>query len=70
MLTEHSSNLSKEFAQLNNTYLAVWPDLAKFRHFGNILKVFGPFFEWPIQYLANFCTNLGIFMLLGKSSLL
>ena len=23
------------------TYLSVWPDLAKFRHFGNILKVFG-----------------------------
>ena len=43
MLTEHSSNLSKEFAQLNNTYQAVWPDLAKFRHFGNILKVFGQF---------------------------
>ena len=34
------------------------------------LNVFGQFFGWFILYLANFCTHFGIFMLLGKLSLL
>ena len=42
----------------------VWPDLAKFCNFGKILKVFGQFLGCLFYYLANFCTNFGIFMLL------
>ena len=33
----------------SNACLAVWPDLANFRHFGKILKIFRPF--WRV-YLA------------------
>ena len=48
----------------------VWPDLAKFRHFGNILKVLGNFWGF-IYYLAKFWTFFGkIRIPLGKFSLI
>ena len=48
----------------------MWPDLAKFRHFGEILKVIGNFWGF-IQYLEKFRTYFGkSFMPLGKFLLL
>ena len=46
--------------------LSAWPDLAKFCHFVNKLKVFGQIFGWFILYLANFCAHFGIFYASGQ----
>ena len=40
---------------------AEWPDLAKFRHFGKILKVFKISFVGVISFLQNFVSALAIF---------
>ena len=48
-------------------WLAVWPDLVKFRHFGKIFKYLGKFLGF-IYYLAKFWTYFC--MLLGKFSLM
>ena len=42
---------------------AVWPDLAKFRHFGKILKVFGQFLVGTFSILQTFEPTWVIFML-------
>ena len=44
----------------------VRPDWAKFRHFGNILKVFGQFLEDLLNIYQNFEPILAHFMLLSK----
>ena len=49
---------------------AVWPDLAKFCHFGKFLKVSGQLLWVFILVLSNFCTNFVIFILLSKLVLL
>ena len=46
--------------------LPVWPDLAKFHHFGKMLKVFEHFSELFKYYLANICTNFGNFYATGE----
>ena len=38
----------------------VWPDWVKFRHFGQILNVFGNIWEF-IEHWAKFWTKLGKF---------
>ena len=48
----------------------VRPDWAKFRHFGNILKVFGQFLEDLLNIYQNFEPILAHFMLLSKFWLL
>ena len=49
---------------------ALWPDLAKLRHFGKMLKVFGQFLEGLINICHNFEPILAHFMLLGQFWLL
>ena len=48
----------------------VWPDLAKFHHFGKILKLLGNFFEGSVGIWAKFWTHFGkSFILFDKFSL-
>ena len=48
----------------------VWPDLAKFRHFGKIWNVFGQLLKF-FYYLAKRWTFFGkYFLLLGKFTFL
>ena len=42
-----------DFSESDVIYLPVWPDLAKFRHFGYILKVLGD--------------NVSVYLVLGKN---
>ena len=51
------------------SYATVWPDMAKFRQVGKILKVFGQFFGWLIVF-GKLLYQIWHFLLLGKFSLL
>ena len=50
--------------------LAVWPDLAKFRHFGTFLKVLGKFLRVYLVFGEILVQKWQIFLLLGKFSML
>ena len=47
----------------------VWPDLAKFHHFGKNLPYFGQCLVWFIWYLTNFCTYICNFYAIGQISI-
>ena len=56
--------------------VAVWPDLAKFRHFGTILQVFGQFltvyllFVKLVNLLWQICYNTGLIFIVANGPIL
>ena len=56
-MTKPRTNARKERNIKVETTATVWPDLAKFCHFGKILKIFGNF----MRVLLVFCNLLNLF---------
>ena len=56
--------------------VAVWPDLAKFRHFGTILQVFGQFLTVYlllvklVNLLWQICYNTGLIFIVANGPIL
>ena len=67
--TPTSSGLLFFSVSVRPSLQSVWPDLAKFQHFGKNFIVYGNFLVWFfVWYLANFCTRK--FMPMGKFSMI
>ena len=67
--TPTSSGLLFFSVSVRPSLQSVWPDLAKFQHFGKNYIVYGNFLVWFfVWYLANFCTRK--FMPMGKFSMI
>ena len=60
----------KRFLYINTHWQPVWQDLAKFRHFGTVLKTLAILKEF-VNYLETFWAYFGKFyVLLGNFSVL
>ena len=51
---------------LEQNFSAVWPDLAKFRHFGKTLQVFGNFWQFISHLHKMLCQLRQIYDIIGQ----